>query len=518
MMRSGRQLLHILVAVLCLILVGCTTGYKDAPTTAVIPTTVAPQETVEPEITDVPATGAYPTYTPSPTPKPTITPTSIPAIPDKLLNPEGPWLLFTGYVAPPDELYLYAANDDGTGVTRLITEYVSSYRVQPGSSLEEGVTIAYITQPNFEAVDLTLKLLKLPDGEVETITPLLFNDGSEAAAMLGDELRYLCGLAWSPDGRRLAFTGGMDGESVDVYSYDTVTGQITRLTDGPLQAYHLRWSPDGQFVLHYAAVTAWCMDCPQAEAIFAASADGLGAIPLITLPEKSYGSMQIHGWLNSKELVVSNEYYSFEDETQGAAAQIVNLETGEITPILSGPYNDVAYSMTGDIWLLQPADDESKLLLYSKGKEQEIVFEEEMYDFWWSETYDIFFAETFWGQLYTVSYLGEVTELLIHPGEGESLPSAHGVSVSPDGAWWVWSQYRFDDPLYLWIGSPMAEPSRIRPGREDSTIGAMIWSLDGQRLFFTEFPDRLWYADPPDFELEPVFSGLLYISSFTWIQ
>ncbi len=523
MLYSDGELSLVFVVVLCLILVGCAAGLEDNPTAAGVPTvdgmpTVAvPTETAGPQITDVADTSSYPT--PTKTPKPTIPPT-VPStkVPDRPLNPEGPWLLFTAYVTPPDEQYLYAVNDDGTGLTQLTSEYVSSYEVQPGSSLEEGVTIAYITQSGFEAIDLTLKLLKLPGGEVQTITPLLLDDGSEAAVMLGNELRYLSGLAWSPDGRRLAFTGGMDGESVDVYAYDSITGQITRLTDGPLQAYYLRWSPGGQFVLHDADETAWCMGCPQAEAIFAARADGLGAIPLITLPKKSYGSMQIHGWLNSKELVVSSQYYSFEDETYGAVAQIVNLETGETTLILSGPYNDAAYSMTGDVWLLQPVDDKSRLLLYSNGREQEIVFEEEIYDLWWSETYDTFFAETEGKLLFTINYLGEVTEVSIHPDEGEPLPSAHGVWVSPDGEWWIWGQYRFEDPLYMWIGPPMAAPSRIQPSRGDFTIGAMIWSLDGQRLYFTEFPDRLWYVAPPDFEPVLIFSGLTYIARFTWIS
>ena len=303
MMYSVRRLLQAFLAALCLILVGCVAGLEDTtpmaagvPTVDNVPTTVIPTETSRPEITDVADTSSYPTYTP--TPKPTFPPTiPLTAMPDVPLAPDGPWLLFTAYIDPLDKKFLYAANDDGTGVTQFIPEYVSFYAVQPGRSLEEGVTVAYITQTNYETTsDLTLKLLKLPDGEIQTVTPLLFDDGSEAAEMLGYELRVLAwsnGLAWSPDGRTLAFVGGMDGESVDVYAYDTFTGQISRLTDGPQQAYNLRWSPDGQFVIHDAADTAWCMDCPHAEAMFAARADGLGAIPLIALPENSYGDIQI---------------------------------------------------------------------------------------------------------------------------------------------------------------------------------------------------------------------------------
>jgi hypothetical protein len=177
----------------------------------------------------------------------------------------------------------------------------------------------------------------------------------------------------------------------------------------------------------------------------------------------------------------------------------------------------MAYSVTGDVWLLQPADDESRLVLYSKGKEQEIALEGILYEFWWSETYDTFFAETFGGQLFTISPLGEVTELPIPPDEDGSRPSAHGVVVSPDGAWWAWQQYHFEDAPYLWIGGAMAEPSWIQPGKEDSVVSSVIWSLDGRRLFFADRQEGLWYVEPPDFELVHVSSDVLLVSDFAWI-
>lgn len=502
---------------ICLALIGCSSNPEpDAATSA----SSTPLAQIEPSATlhvdpvtasPVPPTG---TSTNTAVPSVTISPTA-PPVPTSAvsLTPEGPWLLFsTGH--------LYAVNDDGSGLTQLLPEYISFYAVQPGRSLEEGVTVAAITRTGYDSPDLTLKLLRLPEGEVETITLLLLDDGSEAAETLGYELSPLArlgGLAWSPDGRTLAFVGAMDGDSVDVYAYDIITGQITRLTDGPLQAYNLSWSPDGQYVIHDATDTSMCMNCPYAKAMFAARADGLGSVPLFSLPDGSYGGIQIHDWLTTKKLLVSSQYYTYDNETHGSIAQVVDLETGETTPILSGPYVAMAYSPTGGVWLLQPADDESGLILYSYGKEQELTFET-ILDIWWSERYDTFFAETAEKQLFAIDHLGEVTELLAPLVEDWSRPSAHGVKVSPDGVWWAWQTYRWNELPFLWVGRAMVEPIWIElPGEDDSMIGPIIWSPDGQRLFFADDREGLWYADQPDFEPVRVFSDLRFVSDFTWI-
>src|SRR4030067_911426 len=47
---------------------------------------------------------------------------------------------------------------------------------------------------------------------------------------------WLDTLAWSPDGRTLAYVAAVDGPSADGYVYDTVPAAGRRLTDGPHQA------------------------------------------------------------------------------------------------------------------------------------------------------------------------------------------------------------------------------------------------------------------------------------------
>jgi len=55
---------------------------------------------------------------------------------------------------------------------------------------------------------------------------------------------------WSPDGQRLAFLSGRDGQT-DVYVMDADGSNVERLTATPDNEALLGWSPDGQHLLYY---------------------------------------------------------------------------------------------------------------------------------------------------------------------------------------------------------------------------------------------------------------------------
>jgi len=78
--------------------------------------------------------------------------------------------------------------------------------------------------------------------------------------------------SWSPDGSRIAFQ--MGPESVDIYTVDVSTGDLTRLTDDGDSGYPA-WSPDGSRIAFRRGDNIWVM-----------SADGTGPrrITTCTLP------------------------------------------------------------------------------------------------------------------------------------------------------------------------------------------------------------------------------------------
>jgi Tol biopolymer transport system component len=60
-------------------------------------------------------------------------------------------------------------------------------------------------------------------------------------------LARVCDPAWSPDGKRLAFTGSEGGWS-DLYTYDLSSGQSIRLTHDAFADLQPAWSPDGRTI------------------------------------------------------------------------------------------------------------------------------------------------------------------------------------------------------------------------------------------------------------------------------
>lgn len=99
-----------------------------------------------------------------------------------------------------------------------------------------------------------MNLLRLPDGNVRTVTRLLTPEIEQAAAEDRAEPAIAVSMpdamAWSPDGQYPAFVAAIDGPSSDLYVYDVRYDKVTRLTDGRNQAASLAWSPDSKWIVH----------------------------------------------------------------------------------------------------------------------------------------------------------------------------------------------------------------------------------------------------------------------------
>jgi hypothetical protein len=146
------------------------------------------------------------TVSPSPPSTPTVT---LPPTPPSLISQVGPWgLLITQHS-------LWVVNPDGSGLARLDEEDGDIFQT---AASPFGATVAFITTDKREAFsDLRLKYLTLPDGEVKQVTHLLPPGVEVAQAHTGDPLYEATrsirrtGLAWSPDGRQIAFVGLFPG-------------------------------------------------------------------------------------------------------------------------------------------------------------------------------------------------------------------------------------------------------------------------------------------------------------------
>jgi len=169
---------------------------------------------------------------------------------------------------------LIACNLDGNGrmVLMILQDKTSDLFWAPKCE-----RLAILKGDAFKEQDLTISILHLPNGEIETSIQLISSgwdeDLSAEGVQMSDALDALSygSISWSPDGRYLAFAGIIEGPSSDLYIYDTRTRKVKRLTSGPNQAYGLAWSPDGKWIVHMEVIsfTGWWV-----ETVWAAASDG----------------------------------------------------------------------------------------------------------------------------------------------------------------------------------------------------------------------------------------------------
>lgn len=285
--------------------------------------------------------------TPEPTrPQPAHTPEPSPTA-EVPLNATGPWLVGSGSDG------MIAMNPDGTGREVLF----GSASQGPDSRASDLWWDEEVSSAGWVAVRAAsgegtadpprLLLARLPTTRLEKELPILSPD--LAAKMLElDETGtrkvrsedvylsihgagFLDGLSWSPDGRTLAFVGAMDGPSADVYTYDTETDEVRRLTDGPNQPKLLGWSPDGRWVLHLEISDIFLADGISYEmhGLWAAATDGSGA----RLVEADSGSVLIAGWFSPTQFAAL--HYSL-GPSPPFWLELVDLEPGSFATLYTG--------------------------------------------------------------------------------------------------------------------------------------------------------------------------------------
>jgi hypothetical protein len=251
------------------------------------------------------------------TPSPTF---AIPANENSLYSDQ-PWLV---YLTDGDQTYV--TNNDGTGLTPLLSDY--SVREVAGSSTSN--LVAMTASNKEDKLSFSLLLVDLPDTNVYREIPLLSffltDPGSFDDGPTGPMNGVIGGIQWSPDGRYLAFMGAIETPSSALYVYDSNQNTLKRISQNDHQAVEPIWSPDGRWIIYKEVSNfhGWAT-----EGIWAASLDGT-ELKMLYKPT-DHVPQEILGWTGDDNLVVADK---------GADGRrnirIVNIKSGTIKVLFPG--------------------------------------------------------------------------------------------------------------------------------------------------------------------------------------
>lgn len=219
---------------------------SPAPTDAVAsPTFPVSTATSTPSLTLTLTVTVPPTHTPTDTTIPTSTLVVVPVIPVTSLPPTSTTtttatLTPTPIGSGPGEIafatiidntaQIIIANVDGTNLRRLTDDPRGACSFDWSPS---GDKIVYVSPCSGKAAQYPSSGLFILDVATGSFSPLPFNVGGDFEP------------AWSPDGKKIAFTSVRDG-SMQIYVFNLIDYNLTRLTSPSdnSQSRHPAWSPD----------------------------------------------------------------------------------------------------------------------------------------------------------------------------------------------------------------------------------------------------------------------------------
>jgi WD40 repeat protein len=315
----------------------------------------------------LPVESQTPASQPTLTPVPTATQLVVPTLtPEASLRTNGPYFAYFRQVPGFDALQFVLMDADAGGrkvidIPDEIIDSLSNYWLGMHYVSPDGKWLAFYTgyagevykEPKQSTFDLTLKLLNFDTGEIQVVTPLLSKDYPDNFTIAVNEINdslvrpeslqnaFLAGitqaLAWSPDGKYLAFAGQMEGLSSDLYLYDMTTKNIQRLSDDHEELQSIRWSSDGKWILHESGFSTDIM----VEVHISVVAVDDSSVRDLGNAWRSY-------WLNSHEIL------TYRSGIERYQLRLVDLDTGNSTEIWEGYFGGYQVDPTGN-WVVLDA-------------------------------------------------------------------------------------------------------------------------------------------------------------------
>ncbi len=427
------------------------------------------------------------------------------------LASNGPWLLYPA----PDQKRLHAYDVESGAILEIsLPEPILVGDLIYGLSPDGHALIIRAGSPS-NTDELALYQIDLPSTEVLLLTPLLslslqreiINDESDRAFETLQVVTRPDGIAWSPDGRFLAFTAALDSSSSDLYVFDTERGRIDRLNGLYSQSAKPFWAPESNWLifqeLGYGAESGW-----RSEVVSEISIPGYVYHNALYIPPPNSQEEAFLGWVNSQSVI------SFSQTSEGnSLLRQINVEILSLSVILPGSFEQIAF------------DPESKSMAYVLGEADASVgglmagvylrkSERASADLLRAGVWD----ELIWedGGMFVAA--GPQGIFAFTPeGESVTLSNESHLQLSPNGNWMIaWGDGEDTDLGARLYQSP---GGNLLQQLTDKWVERVYWAPDSKN-FFIQAEGSLYHLAFPGLELVQIEGDFLedVQVEFTWVE
>lgn len=262
--------------------------------------------------------------------------------PSPPVSADGPWLVFPGST----EGTLQAYDVDADVILEInLPPPIYFTDLTSGRSPQGDVLVLRAGSPN-TVDELAIYQIDLPSTEAVRISPLLSLDlqrriVTDARPRDLNILQVVTregGLAWSPNGRYLAFTAALDNASSDLYIFDSWRDRVERLNGLFSQNASPFWSPGGNWLVSQEHGNLNEAGLSDAENVTALRVPGYDDQNTLYLPPRGSQSEVFLGWLNAQR------FFSYSITADGPRTlREVNVESLKSSILYDGLFVDAAF-------------------------------------------------------------------------------------------------------------------------------------------------------------------------------